>query len=159
MACHSRSQHEDARRSEGPGGGHQKRKHAGQGIGGHENRLVARDGGHGGERVHALGARDARDQLDGEDVHAAGGEFGTLLRGGERLREADDVVKQQRGELEKVSRMSTDEAKDLLMRQIYLDTAQLAKIVMDMPDVDPKRVGAKGPIGTDSSDVSRCRAL
>lgn len=32
----------------------------------------------------------------------------------------------------------------LLYRQIFLDTAQLAKIVMDMPDVDASRVGAMG---------------
>jgi len=32
----------------------------------------------------------------------------------------------------------------LLFRDIFLDTAQLAKIVMDMPDVDPDRVGATG---------------
>jgi cephalosporin-C deacetylase len=32
----------------------------------------------------------------------------------------------------------------LLYRQIYLDTAQMAKIVMEMPGVDPQRVGATG---------------
>lgn len=32
----------------------------------------------------------------------------------------------------------------LLFRHIFLDTAQLAKIVMEMPDVDPDRVGATG---------------
>ncbi|NLG96782.1 MAG: acetylxylan esterase [Chloroflexi bacterium] len=32
----------------------------------------------------------------------------------------------------------------LQYRQIFLDTAQLAKIVMDMPDVDENRVGATG---------------
>lgn len=32
----------------------------------------------------------------------------------------------------------------LLYRQIFLDTAQLAKIVMEMPEVDPHRVGAMG---------------
>ncbi len=32
----------------------------------------------------------------------------------------------------------------LLFRQIYLDTAQLAGIVMNMPEVDPNRVGATG---------------
>ena len=32
----------------------------------------------------------------------------------------------------------------MLFRQIFLDTAQLAKIVMDMPDVDENRVGALG---------------
>ncbi|MFH0940008.1 MAG: alpha/beta fold hydrolase [Planctomycetota bacterium] len=32
----------------------------------------------------------------------------------------------------------------LLFRQIFLDTAQLARIVMEMDDVDPARVGAMG---------------
>jgi cephalosporin-C deacetylase len=32
----------------------------------------------------------------------------------------------------------------LLYRQIFLDTAQLAKIMIEMDDVDPKRVGATG---------------
>lgn len=32
----------------------------------------------------------------------------------------------------------------LLFRQIFLDTAQLARIVMAMPEVDPDRVGATG---------------
>ena len=33
---------------------------------------------------------------------------------------------------------------NLLFRQIFLDTAQLAKIVMEMPEVDPARVGVAG---------------
>jgi cephalosporin-C deacetylase len=38
-----------------------------------------------------------------------------------------------------------DDAPDrLLFRDIYLDTAQLAGIVMDMPEVDPARVGCTG---------------
>jgi cephalosporin-C deacetylase len=36
------------------------------------------------------------------------------------------------------------EPEKLLYRQIFLDTAQLARIVMAMPQVDPKRVGATG---------------
>ncbi|MCL4269044.1 MAG: alpha/beta fold hydrolase [Anaerolineales bacterium] len=32
----------------------------------------------------------------------------------------------------------------LLFRQVFLDTAQLAKIIMDMPDVDADRVGVLG---------------
>ena len=32
----------------------------------------------------------------------------------------------------------------LLFRQIFLDTVQLAKIIMEMPDVDPDRVGVTG---------------
>ena len=36
------------------------------------------------------------------------------------------------------------EPEKLLYRQIFLDTAQLAKIVMEMPEVDPQRVGATG---------------
>lgn len=37
-----------------------------------------------------------------------------------------------------------DDPQKLLLRQIFLDAAQLASIVMDMPDVDEKRVGATG---------------
>jgi len=37
-----------------------------------------------------------------------------------------------------------DDPRKLLFRQIFLDTAQLAGIVMDMPDVDARRVGATG---------------
>ena len=33
---------------------------------------------------------------------------------------------------------------NLLFRQIYLATAQMARVVLDMPDVDPRRVGATG---------------
>jgi len=38
----------------------------------------------------------------------------------------------------------SDAPDQLLFRHIYLDTAQLAGIVMDMPEVDPKRVGVWG---------------
>ena len=37
-----------------------------------------------------------------------------------------------------------DSPEKLLFRQIFLDTAQLAKIIMEMPEVDEKRVGATG---------------
>lgn len=37
-----------------------------------------------------------------------------------------------------------DQPDNLLFRQIYLDTAQLARIAMDMPEVDPDRVAAMG---------------
>ena len=37
-----------------------------------------------------------------------------------------------------------DDPRNLLFRQIFLDTAQLASIVMGMPDVDENRVGACG---------------
>jgi len=37
-----------------------------------------------------------------------------------------------------------DESDNLLFRHIFLDTAQLAGIVMDMPEVDETRVGAMG---------------
>jgi cephalosporin-C deacetylase len=37
-----------------------------------------------------------------------------------------------------------DKPENLLFRQIFLDTAQLAGIVMKMPEVDPARVGALG---------------
>ncbi|OIO90365.1 MAG: acetylesterase [Anaerolineae bacterium CG2_30_64_16] len=37
-----------------------------------------------------------------------------------------------------------DAPEKLLFRQNFLDTAQIAKIVLEMPDVDPERVGAMG---------------
>jgi Acetyl esterase (deacetylase) len=37
-----------------------------------------------------------------------------------------------------------DSPENMLFRQIFLDTAQLARIVMDMPEVDGSRVGAMG---------------
>jgi len=37
-----------------------------------------------------------------------------------------------------------DAPEKMLFRQIYLDTAQLARLVMEMPEVDPNRVGATG---------------
>lgn len=37
-----------------------------------------------------------------------------------------------------------DAPEKLYYRQVYLDTAQLARIVMDFPEVDPDRVGATG---------------
>jgi cephalosporin-C deacetylase len=37
-----------------------------------------------------------------------------------------------------------DDPRRLLFRQIFLDTAQLARIVMDMPEVDENRVGCTG---------------
>ncbi len=37
-----------------------------------------------------------------------------------------------------------DDPDNLLFRHIFLDTAQLASIVMDMPEVDPTRVGVSG---------------
>ncbi|MGA7192702.1 MAG: acetylxylan esterase [Anaerolineales bacterium] len=37
-----------------------------------------------------------------------------------------------------------DEPEKMLFRQVFLDTAQLARIVMEMPDVDANRVGAMG---------------
>lgn len=59
----------------------------------------------------------------------AGGTTGNTLHG-HIIRGLDDAL---HGHPEK-----------LLYRQIFLDTAQLAKIVMEMPDVDPERVGATG---------------
>ncbi|MDR0405551.1 MAG: acetylxylan esterase [Clostridiales bacterium] len=71
-----------------------------------------------------IAAMDCRGQAGGsEDV---GGVKGTTLRG--------HII---RG-------LGSDDPHDLLFRHIFLDTAQLAKIVMDFPEVDEKRVFAKG---------------
>ena len=37
-----------------------------------------------------------------------------------------------------------DEPEKMLFRQIFLDTAMLARVVMEMPDVDADRIGATG---------------
>ncbi len=37
-----------------------------------------------------------------------------------------------------------DSPEKLLFRQIYLDTVQLARVMMEMPEVDPDRIGATG---------------
>ena len=62
-----------------------------------------------------------------EDV---GGVTGNTLRG-HIIRGLDEAIK------------GGDPSK-LLFRQIFLDTAQMAKIVMEMPDVDETRVGVTG---------------
>lgn len=70
-----------------------------------------------------VAALDCRGQAGlSEDT---GGVKGTTLRG-QIIRGLDDAPEK------------------LLFRSIFLDTAQLANIVMDMPDVDVKRVGALG---------------
>lgn len=51
-----------------------------------------------------------------------------------------------------------DEAENLLMRHIFLDTVQLARIVMDLPQVNPERVAVMG--GSQGGGLSlACAAL
>ncbi|MBI2191607.1 MAG: alpha/beta fold hydrolase [Planctomycetes bacterium] len=72
---------------------------------------------------YTVAALDCRGQ--GGLSEDAGGVTGTTLRG--------HIIRGLDGPPQK-----------LLYRQIFLDTAQLAGIVMNMPDVDPARVGAMG---------------
>ena len=72
---------------------------------------------------YSVFALDCRGQ--GGDSEDRGGVTGTTLKG-HIIRGLDDAPQQ------------------LLFRQIFLDTAQLAGIAMQMPEVDPKRVGATG---------------
>jgi len=76
---------------------------------------------------YTVAALDCRGQ--GGRSEDKGGVIGNTLNG-HIIRGLDEAL---RGAPEK-----------LLYRQIFLDTAQLAKIVMDMPDVDDARVGATG---------------
>jgi cephalosporin-C deacetylase len=76
---------------------------------------------------YTVAALDCRGQ--GGRSEDAGGVSGNTHRG-HIIRGLDDALN---GEPDK-----------LLFRQIFLDTAQLAKIVMDMPDVDETRVGVTG---------------
>jgi cephalosporin-C deacetylase len=70
-----------------------------------------------------VAAMDCRGQ--GGASEDAGGVKGTTLRG-HIIRGLDDAPER------------------MLFRQIFLDTAQLARIVMEMPEVDAERVGAVG---------------
>ncbi len=74
-----------------------------------------------------VAAMDCRGQ--GGSSEDAGRVSGNTLHG-HIIRGLDDAL---RGHPEK-----------LMFRQVFLDTAQLAKIVMAMPEVDPERVGALG---------------
>jgi cephalosporin-C deacetylase len=72
---------------------------------------------------HAIAALDVRGQGGlSEDV---GGVRGTTYRG-------------------QIIRGLSDHPDKLLFRQIFLDTAQLARVVMSFPEIDPSRVGAAG---------------
>ena len=72
---------------------------------------------------YSVAALDCRGQGGlSEDV---GGVKGTTMRG-------------------QIVRGLADHPDNLLFRQIFLDTAQLARIVMNMPEVDAARVGAMG---------------
>ena len=76
---------------------------------------------------YSVAALDCRGQAGkSEDV---GGVIGNT-HNGQIIRGLDNALN---GEPEK-----------LLFRQIFLDTAQLAKIMMNMPEVDPDRLGATG---------------
>jgi cephalosporin-C deacetylase len=71
----------------------------------------------------AIAAMDARGQGGlSEDV---GGVTGTTFRG-------------------QIVRGLSDSPDKLLFRQIFLDTVQLARVVMQLPEIDPKRIGATG---------------
>jgi len=74
-----------------------------------------------------VAALDCRGQ--GNISEDTGSVIGTTLHG-HIIRGLDDALQ---GHPEK-----------LMFRQVFLDTAELAKIVMAMPDVDPKKVGATG---------------
>ncbi len=92
MACKSgdadaHDQH--ARGRDGSGGGGEHGKDARQGVGGEDHRLVAADGAHRGERVHALGAGGAGHQLDGERGCSGGGNVLNRVDVAQRTQEAD----------------------------------------------------------------------
>jgi cephalosporin-C deacetylase len=74
-------------------------------------------------RGYSVAAMDCRGQ--GGLSEDAGGVKGNTLRG-------------------HIIRGLDDHPDKLLFRQIFLDTAQLARVVMDLPEVDAARVGATG---------------
>src|SRR5467141_2387480 len=79
-----------ARGSDGARRGGEHGKNFGQRVRGNERRFVSGNGGHGGERVHALRARGARHQLDGEGGDSFAGDFGDGFDGAERAKKTDE---------------------------------------------------------------------
>jgi hypothetical protein len=63
----SSADHKDPRRSNGSRSGHQHGEEARQRVCGQDHGLIASNRGHRRQRVHRLRARDARNQLDGEE--------------------------------------------------------------------------------------------
>ena len=78
---------------------------------------------HWAARGYSVAAMDCRGQ--GGRSEDAGGVRGNTLRG-------------------HIIRGLDDSPEKLLFRQIYLDTVQLARVMMEMPEVDADRVGATG---------------
>ena len=74
-------------------------------------------------RGYSIAGLDCRGQ--GGESEDSGGVKGNTLRG-------------------HIIRGLDDSPDNLLFRHIYLDTAQLAGLVMGMPEVDPRRVGVYG---------------
>ena len=85
----ARADDQHARRSNRAGSSGQHGEDPRQLVGGDQHRLVAADGGHRGERVHALRARDARHQLNRKRGHAGGSNFLQSMNLAQRPQKAD----------------------------------------------------------------------
>ena len=72
-----------------PGGRHQHGEHLRQRLGGQQHRPVAGHRGHRRKHVHALCPGDPRQQFQGEERHAASGQFGGRFRTAQRVALAD----------------------------------------------------------------------
>ena len=81
---------QNARWRDRASGGGEHREKFGNDVGGDEDGFVSGDGRHRRERVHALRARGAGDEFDGEGRDAAIGEIFQDIDGVHRAEEADD---------------------------------------------------------------------
>src|SRR5207302_2027433 len=72
QASHARAQHQYFGRRHRARSGHQQGKHARQPFGSDDHSFITGNGGHGGERVHGLGARGARHQFHGKGREFSG---------------------------------------------------------------------------------------
>ena len=89
QAGHARPEHEHLRRRDGAGSGHQHGEEAAHLLRGDQHRAVAGHARLGGERVHRLRTRDARDRLHREPRRARRGERPDPRPVRERGKEAD----------------------------------------------------------------------
>src|SRR2546425_5303778 len=86
--CHARANDEDTRWRHRTCSGHEQREDLRQATRCDQHGLVPRDGAHGAQSVHGLGARDARHELHGERRDPARGQGSDLCHARVRLEKA-----------------------------------------------------------------------
>ena len=128
----------------------------GSAFGGQQHRLVAGDGRHRRQHVHALGARDARHQLHREEaLTPVGGERPDGIGRAKRIGEADDRL--ARPEQRRVGRHSTHLQHDVRRAEQLRARHHHGAVRSERLVVNPAAVPAPGSTTTSSPAFTRGR--